>query len=109
MHKSSTRRYARYRTEIPLIVKVLGQDGYMRIHGRCFEIAENGLGAVITSEFPAGEMVSVEFSIPGVEQVQIMRAVVRHRMGFLHGFEFIGLLPEQRELIREFCRKLPPS
>jgi len=109
MHKSSARRYARYRTEIPVIVKVLSQDGYVRIHGRCFEIAENGLGAVITSEFRAGEMVSVEFSLPDVEELQVVRAVVRHRMGFLHGFEFVGLLPVQKELIHDYCRKLQPA
>ena len=109
MHKSSTRRFARYRTEIPLIVRVLGQDGYMRIHGRCFEIAESGLGAVITSEFSAGEMVSLEFSIPDQPDMMVLRAVVRHRMGFLHGFEFIGLLPEQREQIKAYCRTLPPA
>ena len=79
MRKSSTRRFARYRTELPLIVKVLGQEGYLRVHGRCFEIAENGLGAVITSEFRAGEMVSLEFSIPNVTDLQVFRAVVRHR------------------------------
>lgn len=109
MHKSSTRRFARYRTEIPVIVKVLGQDGYLRIHGRCFEIAENGLGAVISSEFRAGEMVSVEFSLPEKEELQVVRAVVRHRMGFLHGFEFVGLEPQQRDVIKEYCRKLPPA
>jgi thymidylate synthase ThyX len=109
MHKSSTRRYARYRTEIPVIVKVLGNDGYVRIHGRCFEIAEAGLGAVITSELTAGEMVTLEFSIPDVPEIFVMRAVVRHRMGFLHGFEFVGMLPEQSELIQRFCQKLEPS
>lgn len=107
--KSSTRRFARYRTELPLIVKVLGQEGYMRIHGRCFEIAENGLGAVVTSEFRAGEMVSLEFSIPNVVDQQSLRAVVRHRMGFLHGFEFVGILPEQREQIKSYCRSLSPA
>jgi hypothetical protein len=109
MRKSSTRRYARYRTELPVIVKVLGKDGYVRIHGRCFEIAEAGLGAVITSELAAGEMVTLEFSIPEIAEAFVMRAVVRHRMGFLHGFEFIGALPEQSELIQTFCRKLEPS
>lgn len=109
MHKSSTRRCARYRTEIPVIVKVLGKDGYLRIHGRCFELAEAGLGAVITSELVAGEMVTLEFSIPDVPQIFVMRSVVRHRMGFLHGFEFIGALPEQCALIQTFCRTLEPS
>lgn len=108
MHKSSTRRYARYRTEIPVIVRVLGQDGYIRIHGRCFEINETGLGAVITSEFGAGEMVSLEFSIPNVADM-VIRAVVRHRMGFLHGFEFVGVLPEQRDQIKAYCRTLQPA
>ena len=109
MHKSSARHYARYRTELPLIVKVLGQDGYTRVHGRCFEIAEAGLGAVITSELVPGEMVTLEFSIPDITDVFNMRAVVRHRMGFLHGFEFIGLLEAQREQIKGFCRTLEPS
>lgn len=108
-HKSSTRRYARYRTELPLIVKVLGQEGYVRVHGRCFEVAENGLGAVITSEFRPGEMVSLELSFPEVPELQVIRAVVRHRMGFLHGFEFISPLPEQREYIRAYCRTLQPA
>lgn len=109
MHKTSTRRFARYRTELPVIVKVLGKDGYIRIHGRCFELAEAGLGAVITSELPAGEMVTLEFSLPGVAEAYVLRAVVRHRMGFLHGFEFVGAPPEQREQVRAFCRALPPA
>jgi len=109
VRKSSTRRYARYRTELPLIVKVLGQDGYVRVHGRCFEIAENGLGAVITSEFRAGEMVSLEFSFPNSSELQVFRAVVRHRMGFLHGFEFVGILPEQKDHIKSYCRTLSPA
>jgi hypothetical protein len=108
MNRSVARRFARYRTEIPLIVRVLGQDGYMRIHGRCFEVAENGLGAVITSEFGAGEMVSLEFSIPGQGEM-VVRAVVRHRMGFLHGFEFVALLPEQRQQIKAYCQTLQPA
>jgi PilZ domain len=109
MQKSSTRRYARYRTELPVIVKILAKDGYLRIHGRCFELAEAGLGAVITSELSAGEMVTLEFTIPDAPQVFVIRSVVRHRMGFLHGFEFIGALPEQTQIIQKFCQTLEPS
>jgi hypothetical protein len=58
--KSHTRRFDRYRTELPLVVKVLGRHGYVRVHGRCFELAEAGLGVVTTSELAVGEMVSVE-------------------------------------------------
>ena len=88
-----------------MIVQVFGKED-LRVHGRCFEIGEGGLGAVITSEFPGGEMVSLELSFSQASGVQRLRAVVRHRMGFLHGFEFLGLEPEQREVIRAYCRSL---
>jgi len=108
IHRAHTRRYTRYRTELPLIVSLLGRDGYIRVHGRCFEIAEAGIGAVTTSELVPGELVSLEFLIPEGPKV-LVRAAVRHRMGFLHGFEFISLQPEEREHIQTFCRKLAPG
>jgi hypothetical protein len=108
MGKPSTRHFARYRTEIPIVVKVLGQDGYLRVHGRCFEIAESGLGAVISSELTVGEMATLEFELPEHEEPFVIRAIIRHRMGFLHGFEFLGLLAGQVEQIRQFCHLLTP-
>ena len=106
VHHASTRRVARYRTEIPVVVRVLVDGEYLDVPGRCFEIGEGGLGAVITREFPAGEMVSLELSLSQLTPQTPLRAVVRHRMGFLHGFEFLGLSPEQREMIRAYCRTL---
>ena len=107
--KSHPRRFVRYRTELPLVLKVFDRHGYVRIHGRCFELAEAGLGAVTTSELAVGEMVSVELSIPDMPEPIALRAVVRHRTGFLHGCEFVGLLPEQLEWIRKFCQDLQPT
>ncbi len=99
------RRVPRFRADLPLIVSVLGQEGYVRVHGRCTEISELGLGAVTSAELTSGEIVSLELPIPGGNDMNL-RAVVRHRMGFLHGFEFISLLPEQTTCLREFCRNL---
>jgi hypothetical protein len=101
------RRFTRHRTDLPLTVTVLRQDGYVRLQGRCHEIAEAGLGGVISTALVSGEVVSLEFSIPDVVQPLALRAVVRHRAGFVHGFEFIGLSPEQRECILTFSRPLP--
>lgn len=101
------RRFPRYRTDLPLIVKVLGDTGYLRIHGRCTEIAESGLGAVISAELSPGEMVALELSLPEGNEL-ILRAVVRHRMGFLHGFEYVNAPPEQRQRIADYSRNLPP-
>jgi hypothetical protein len=101
------RRFPRHRTDLPLTVTVLRQDGYARLQGRCHEIAEAGLGGVISTALVAGEVVSLEFSIPDVPEPLVLRAVVRHRAGFVHGFEFIGASPEQRDCILTFSRPLP--
>ena len=65
------------------------------------------MGGVISTALVSGEVVSLEFSIPDVSRPLVLRAVVRHRAGFVHGFEFIGLSPEQREYILTFARPLP--
>jgi hypothetical protein len=101
------RRFTRHRTDLPLTVTVLRQDGYVRLQGRCHEIAQAGLGGVISTALVAGEVVSLEFFIPDVPQPLVLRAVVRHRAGFVHGFEFIGPSPEQRDCILTFSRPLP--
>jgi PilZ domain-containing protein len=101
------RRFTRHRADLPLTVTVLRQDGYVQLQGRCHEIAEAGLGGVISTALVAGEVVSLEFSIPDVPQPLVLRAVVRHRAGFVHGFEFIGLSPEERDCILTFSRPLP--
>ena len=101
------RRFTRHRTDLPLTVTVLRQDGYVRLQGRCHEIAEAGLGGVISTALVSGEVVSLEFSIPDVPEPLVLRAVVRHRAGFVHGFEFIRPSPEQRDYILTFSRPLP--
>ncbi len=65
------------------------------------------MGGVISTALVAGEVVSLEFSIPDVPQPLILRAVVRHRAGLVHGFEFIGASPEPRDCILTFARPLP--
>jgi hypothetical protein len=106
--KSYVRRFVRYRTESRLVLKVLEQDGYVRIHGRCFELSEAGMGAVTSSEIAVGEMASAELSIMDSPEPIAVSVVVRHRMGYRLGCEFVGLQPEQVERIRRFCQELQP-
>src|SRR5437879_12115605 len=87
------RRFTRHRTDLPLTVTVLRQDGYVRLQGRCHEIAEAGLGGVISTALVSGEVVSLEFSIPDMVQPLALRAVVRHRAGFVLGFECLSSSP----------------
>ena len=89
-----------------MTARFLLDNEHLEVHGRCFEIGEGGLGAVITRELPAGEIVLLEVSFPKLPALEPLRAVVRHRMGFLHGFEFLTLTPEQLEVVRAYCRTL---
>ena len=80
---------------------MLGKDGYVRIHGRCFELSEAGMGAITSSEIAVGEMASAELSIMDSPEPIAVSVVVRHRLGYRLGCEFVGLHPEQAERIGE--------
>ena len=84
-------------------------DGKEVFSGRCRHLGEGGLGAVLAGELPVGDTVTLEFSLPDQKQTMRMRAAVRHRQGFHHGFEFLTLSLAQLEIIRKAAKILPPA
>ena len=100
----SGRRFARHRTDLRLTATVLMQDGYKTFEGHCNEIAEAGVGAIMSTPLAVGEIVSLEISLPSPFQRLRLQAVLRRQKGLFHGFEFLELQPEQRELILSFCQ-----
>lgn len=57
---------------------------------------------------PVGEVLSLEFSIPGIIESIKIRGVVRHVTGLAHGVEFLNLSPSERRNITTYCRRLAP-
>ena len=103
------RRFPRHRADLPLTVTILRDEGYTTVHGRMNDIAEGGLGVLMASELPAGEVVQLEFTLqPNTEPFRA-RAVVRYRKGYFHGIEFLGLSVDQKSQILEFCEDLEPA
>lgn len=100
------RRFARYRIDLPIKVTVLREEGYEEIRGRCGDIGEGGLGAVLSAEVPKGEVVTFEVEGPEGELLA-GRCVTRFRKGLLHGFEFFGLSLEQKSLVGSMCLGRP--
>jgi PilZ domain len=96
------RRFARYRIDLPIKVTVLREGGYEEVRGRCGDIGEGGIGAVLSTEVPKGEVVAVEVEGPGGEHLA-GRCIIRYRRGLLHGFEFLGLTLEQKSLVGSLC------
>jgi TonB family protein len=68
--------------------------------GRCTDISEAGVGAVVAGELAAGHQVAVELRLPNVGVPVRARALVRYQSRLRCGFEFVGLSVEQREMIR---------
>ena len=107
-HKGWRRRFPRYRTDIPLKAIVLRDDGYIELRGRCSDIGEGGLGAVLTDDLMPGEVVSLQIALDPQAESLTVRAIVRYRKGLVHGFEFLGLSSDQQQALKTLCQNLKP-
>jgi PilZ domain-containing protein len=132
------RRHERYRADFPIQATLLREEGYLEIQGRCSDIGQGGMGAVLTAEIPKGEVLSLRFqlfcssavpaagvwtsgegetrvatagkmpALPRSQKEFLVSAAVRYRKGFIHGVEFLGLSAEQQQCINQFCEGLMP-
>lgn len=68
--------------------------------GRCNEIGVDGMSATLTGELQPGDVATLEFTLPATVIATKLRAVVRYRNGFRHGFEFLTLTDGQRDAIQ---------
>lgn len=94
-----TRRFARYPVDLPLtLVTYWGETPVAKAHGRCYTLAEGGLGATVPHDLYVGEVVSLE--LPRIAKIY---ASVRNTRGHKYGFEFAYMDHQQRNVIRRFC------
>jgi hypothetical protein len=103
---SSPRRFPRYPLDVHLSVHVFRSGDRVSLWGRSNELGEDGIGATLTGELEAGEVVSMELSLPMSAYPIKFRASVRYRDGLRHGFEFLTLTAAQHEEIRRVCEML---
>lgn len=101
--QSRRRRFARYYTDLPLILRDQQEREFA---GRCVVIAEDGLAAVLPEPIAAGAVVTLELPIPTHPTVLQVWAAVRSQVGLRHGFEFVSLTEPERAAIRTFCSGL---
>ena len=64
------------------------------------------MGATLTGEVHPGEVVTMELTLPVAASPFKVRALARYRTGLRHGFEFLALNAEQRDLLRRVCELL---
>jgi TonB family protein len=100
LEEARERGFPRHRTNVPLDLIALRSGLPENLPGRCTDISEAGVGAVVAGELAAGEQVAVELRLPNVAVPVRARALVCYQSRLRCGFEFVGLSVEQREMIR---------
>jgi hypothetical protein len=91
------RQRPRYRYSVPMTIRFA--DG-SAARGMSVEISESGLSAMADGLLTVGDTVELE-PVAG----ERMPALVRHKLGQLYGFEFVGPSEEQIRRIGESCKK----
>jgi TonB family protein len=94
------RLFPRNPINVPLDLIALRSGIPENLPGRCTDLSEAGVGAVVAGELAAGQPVAVELRLPNVGVPVRARALVRYQSRFRCGLEFVGLSVEQREMIR---------
>jgi len=105
----SPRRFVRYPADIRVDVQVFRPSGTASLWGRTTELGEDGVGATLTGELQPGEVVSMELALPIGSAPLKVRALTRYRTGLRHGFEFLALNAQQKELLHRACEMLASS
>jgi len=103
------RRIPRYPVAVPLDVTVLRSGVPASIPGRCLDLGEGGVAAVLAGELLPGEWVAVAFQLPNEGQPVQTKAVVRHHGQMRCGLEFLGLSRDQRHMIRHWAGTARPE
>jgi PilZ domain len=102
----SARRFPRYAVDARISVQIFRSGETTSLWGRSNELGEDGVGATMTGELEAGEVVSMELALPLAAYPLKLRALVRYRNGLRHGFEFLAINTEQRDVLRRMCEML---
>ncbi len=100
LEKTQRREFTRRPVHVPLDVIALRFGVPENLPGRCTDLSESGVGAVIAGELIPDQSVAVELRLPNVGVPVRARALVCHQSHLRCGLEFVGLSVEQREMIR---------
>lgn len=106
LEKTPRRGFLRFPVKVPLDVIALRSGIPQNLPGRCTDVSEGGVGAMVAGELAAGQQVAVELRLPNVGLPLRARALVRYQDKVRCGFEFVGLAAEQREMIRYWSHRL---
>ncbi len=101
------KRFPRFVIDFQLTAATAAGGAGPVIRGRSTDISIGGVGAVMLGELEVGQVVTLNFVLPIVQQRVRVRANVKHRNGFRYGFEFLSLSGPDRKAIERLAGLLP--
>jgi PilZ domain len=93
----NTRRYRRYRLDVPVRIIIHSEEKTRIIDGRGNELNEGGLAINAGVELEISDVIEVEFTPAYTHQPLRARAAVRNRHGYHYGLEFLNESPTDRQ------------
>src|SRR5271156_565851 len=100
LEETQRRNFPRHPLKVPLDLIALRSGVPENLPGRCTDLGEGGVGAVVAGELSPGQQVAIELRLPNVGLPLRARALVRYQKRLHCGLEFVGLSVEQQEMIR---------
>jgi hypothetical protein len=85
-----TRRWLRYKLNVPLRVIVSRPEKTVVADGRGLEMSEGGMCVLAGTELAIGSAVDIEFTSPYSSRPTRVRGEVCNRQGYCYGVEFMA-------------------
>jgi hypothetical protein len=103
---SYTRRWWRYKANVPIQVIVRGDNKTTIVPGRAFSLSSGGIGMFAGAELNPGDQMAVEFT-PAYSMPPIrVEGKVCYRDGYNYGVEFVAEDSGQKQGVAVFCQHL---
>lgn len=95
--RGERRVYPRIIFSVPLKVHHLRPGGISSSRGISLDLSEGGVGALVQIDLIVGEAVEIDLQLPATSLSTV--AIVRYSSRTRAGFEFVGLLPQEKNQI----------
>jgi butyrate kinase len=97
----TSRRFRRYKLDVPVRVVVHTDEKTRIIDGRGTELNEGGMAVQAGVELELGDTVEVEFTPAYTGEPLRARAEVRNRSGYRYGFAFLLETPDDCDRVMD--------
>jgi PilZ domain-containing protein len=104
-----SRAFPRFALNVKVRVQYSSGIEQVELTGNTVDIGLGGMCASLTSPLLSKERVWLQFIVPGSSAPLRILSKLRHLENGRYGFQFLSTTPEEREIIRSSCEKLPPA